>query len=164
MNLRDEVIGDEEEIHALTRLAFEGHPMSNGNEPYIIDALRRDGDLTLSVVAFEKGGIVGHIAFSPVQLSGTSGQWFGLGPVSVRPDLQSTGIGTRLIEEGLERLRSSGATGCVLLGDPAYYNRFGFRSQDGLTYGDAPTRYVQSLSFGEEQAQGDIQYSPAFEE
>lgn len=162
MKIRDEVPGDEASIHELTKIAFAPVDMSDGSEPRIIDDLREIGDLTFSLVALVDEEIVGHVAFSPVTIADADGRWFGLGPISVRPDQQRTGIGRQLIEDGLERLRSLGATGCVLLGDPTYYERFGFRTHGNLTYGDVPTAYVQAISFGNERVKGEVRYSPAF--
>jgi putative acetyltransferase len=162
MRIRNEAPGDEAAIRALTEAAFAPVEMSDGSEPQIVDRLRLSGDLVLSLVAEENDGIVGHVAFSPVTVSDAEGQWFGLGPLSVHPDRQRAGIGRQLIEEGLERLQSLGAAGCVLLGDPDYYGRFGFASPGDLTYGDVPTRYVQALSFDDKRARGEVRYSSAF--
>ncbi|WP_206615514.1 GNAT family N-acetyltransferase [Solirhodobacter olei] len=147
----------------MTKVAFAPVEWSDGSEPQIVDRLRLNGNLTVSLVAVEDDQIVGHVAFSPVTVSDADGRWFGLGPISVHPDLQRVGIGRLLIEEGLERLRSLGCAGCIVLGDPAYYGRFGFSSPGDLTYGDAPTRYLQALSFEDKRASGNVQYSSAFE-
>lgn len=85
----------------------------------IVDALRAAKALTLSLVAEEDGQVLGHVAFSPVQIGGEDKGWYGLGPVSVSPDRQGEGIGGKLIREGLALLRAAGAKGCVLLGIPA---------------------------------------------
>ncbi len=163
MIIRDETPGDEATIHELTKVAFAPVEMSDGSEPNIIDALRRNGDLVVSLVALDCEEIIGHVAFSPVTVSEGGGQWFGLGPISVRPNRQKSGVGRQLVEDGLERLQSLGAAGCVLLGDPDYYGRFGFQSHGDLAYGNVPMEYVQSLSFGSERAKGEVRYSSAFE-
>ena len=162
MKIRDEIPGDEATIHELTKIAFAAVEMSDGSEPRIVDGLRKNGDLTLSLVALSDDQIVGHIAFSPVEISEASGQWYGLGPVSVHPEHQRAGIGRQLIATGLERLRSLNAAGCVLLGDPGYYSRFGFVSPGDLTFGEVPTKYVQALAFGPEPARGEVRYTSAF--
>ncbi len=162
MKLRDEIPGDETAIHELTKIAFALIEMSDGSEPLIIDRLRKNGDLALSLVVLDDDQIVGHIAFSPVTVSESSGVWFGLGPVSVNPEQQRAGVGRQLIETGLQRLRSLDAAGCVLLGDPAYYRRFGFSSSGDLTFGEVPMEYVQALAFGPEQAKGEVKYASAF--
>ena len=96
------------------------------SEAQIVEELRRDGALTLSLVGEADGEIVAHVAFSQVRIGEVQTGWYGLGPVSVRPDLQNRGFGSALIREGLSRLRALGANGCVLLGYPPYYARFGF--------------------------------------
>lgn len=161
--LRREQRGDEAAIHALTVSAFKPMSFSDGMEAPIIDDLRRDGDLTLSIVALVADDLVGHFAFSPVTIDEKPGHWFGLGPVSVRPDLQGVGIGAALIEAGLSILRARGASGCVLTGDPQYYRRFGFRSVGRLTYRSVPPSFVQVLPFKDEDAVGSLAFSPAFE-
>src|SRR5690606_20299677 len=115
-------------VGALTAAAFAGVPYASGTEPAIIAALRAAGALRLSLVAAEGQELLGHVAFSPVIIGGRDRGWLGLGPLSVRPDRQRRGIGSALVRTGLERLRRDGAGGCVLLGDPAYYRRFGFRA------------------------------------
>jgi putative acetyltransferase len=149
-------------IRALKDAAFRNAPHSSGTEAAIIDALRDAGVLTLSLVAKSEGHIVGHVAFSPVTINGKSGGWFGLGPVSVEPARQRRGIGQALILDGLERLKASGAQGCVLLGDPAYYQRFGFVSDPRLRYGDVPPEYFQRLSFTGVAPSGEVAYHPGF--
>jgi putative acetyltransferase len=79
---------------------------------------------------------------SPVAVSEGSLDWYGLGPISVLPDLQKQGIGKCLMHGGLSSLKSLGAKGCVLVGDPGYYERFGFRSLPGLLVDGVPPQYV----------------------
>ena len=163
IELRDERPGDEDAIRAMTDAAFDGMPFSQGDEGAIVDRLRRAGALAVSLVALEDGVPVGHAAFSPVTIEGEGGRWLGLGPLSVRPGHQRRGIGLALLNEGLNRLRAGGATGCVLVGDPGYYGRFGFRTHPGLTYSDVPQRYVQALQFGTPRAvAGAIHFHPSF--
>ncbi len=162
MEISTESPGHVDAIRSLTTAAFEHAEHSSRTEAAIIDALRRAGALSLSLVAIDDGAIVGHVAFSPVKIDCREGQWFGLGPVSVRPDRQGEGIGSALIGRGLELLRSSGAEGCVVLGEPAYYGRFGFSGGDGLRYPDAPAPYFQWTSFAGAPVSGTVSYHPAF--
>jgi len=155
--------GDADTIRALTRTAFEAMAFSNQTEAGIIDALRDDGSLTLSLVAAIENEIVGHVAFSQVTIDGAHKGWFGLGPISVWPARQRMGIGQALIREGLRQLEQEGASGCVLLGDPAYYGRFGFTCDPDLRYGDAPAKYFQRLVFIPPAAKGEVEYHPAFD-
>ncbi len=163
MIIRAEAPGDAAAIRAVTTAAFRDMAHSSRTEAAIIDALRGAGALTLSLVAVDDGEPVGHVAFSPVTIGGRDVGWFGLGPVAVRPDRQGRGIGGALIREGLERLIARGAGGCVLLGEPEYYSRFGFEADAGLVLADVPPEYFQALSFGPEIPEGIVRYHPAFE-
>ena len=138
-------------------------PYSNGSEAPIIDQLRNDRDLTLSLVAEHENQIIGHIAFSPVTINGDNRGWFGLGPVSVDPGFQKQGVGSQLINMGLSKIKQKGTPGCVLIGNPAYYHRFGFQSDGNLIYGEVPLPIVQWLSFGNETPNGVLKYASAFE-
>ncbi|MEH6525085.1 MAG: N-acetyltransferase [Sneathiella sp.] len=162
MQIRNEEPADLDAIARLTCAAFEAVPYSDGSEPAIIDRLRKNGDLFLSRVMEKEGEIVGHIAFSPVRVEGGAGQWFGLGPVSVAPAQQRLGIGSQLVRDGLGILKLQGATGCVLVGDPEYYRRFGFTNNGDLSYEDLPSEFVQWLSFDGTVPKGGIIYSSAF--
>ena len=162
IEIRSERAEDAPQIAAVTTAAFAGEPHSSGTEAAIVAGLRVAGALTVSLVAEDAGELLGHVAFSPVTIDGRSAGWFGLGPVSVRPDRQSVGVGRALIEAGLAELRAQGAKGCVVLGDPAYYGRFGFSCDPTLRYADAPAEYFQRLSFGAETPTGKVDYHPAF--
>ncbi|WP_298378554.1 N-acetyltransferase [uncultured Bradyrhizobium sp.] len=164
MQIRDERDEDAAGISRITAAAFATAPHSNGTEARVVEALRQAGALTVSLLATSADGcIVGHVAFSPVQIAGVAGRWYGLGPISVAPDLQRQGIGGALIREGLARLAELNADGCVLLGDPAYYSRFGFVSDPALTYGGEPSRYFQRLLLRGKVPKGDVRYHPAFD-
>ena len=140
----------------MTRAAFAGAGHGSGGEAAIVAGLRAAGALAVSLVAEAEGRILGHAAFSPITISGHPGRWFGLGPVSVLPERQRTGIGTALIEEGLARLAASGAKGCVVLGDPAYYRRFGFACDPALRYSAAPAEYFQSIVIAGHRPKGEV--------
>jgi putative acetyltransferase len=155
--------GDAEAIHLLTDAAFRDAPHSGGTEARIVDALRTAGALTLSVVALESGELLGHAAFSPVSIKGAAGAWYGLGPVSVRPDAQRRVIGTAVILDGLNRLEAMAAAGCVVLGNPGYYGRFGFESDPDLSYGVVLPGYFQRRVFAGPAAKGQVHYHPAFD-
>ena len=161
MEIRDETPADIEAIRAITKAAFADMPDSSQTEAEIIDGLRATGAVRLSLVAVSGGDIVGNVVFSDVTIDGMAG-WVGLGPVSVKPGLQRGGIGSALIRAGLDRMRATGATGCVLVGDSGYYSRFGFRTVPGLGYDGVPDEYVMALPFGVALPQGVITYHPAF--
>ena len=161
--IRDERADDAPVIAALTTRAFAAAEHASGTEAAIVDALRVAGALTVSLVAVEDGAIVGHVALSPVRIDGAAGGWFGLGPLSVDPARQRHGIGAGLVEAALARLRAAGAAGCMLLGEPAYYRRFGFVSDPALRYGDEASPYFQNLPLAGPPACGQVSYHPAFD-
>lgn len=162
MIIRSEKESDLEIIFDITKDAFENHPYSRHTEQFVINALRNENALTISLVAEIEGKVVGHIAFSPVSISDGSVDWYALGPVSVQPKFQRQGIGQALIREGLARLKASGVQGCVLVGEPAYYNRFGFKNFSDLTMEGVPQQYVLALPFAERMASGVITHHHAF--
>jgi putative acetyltransferase len=163
IEMRPEGPVDVDVIRKLTSAAFRDRPYSSGTEAAIIDALRQARALTMSLVAVQDGAVAGHVAFSPVTINGAAIGWYGLGPVSVWPDRQRKGIGQALIRDGLDRLRRMDAQGCVLLGDPGYYGRFGFVSDPGLRYGAAPPGYFQRLAFGPAVPEGEVAFHPGFD-
>jgi putative acetyltransferase len=162
MIIRPEHPHDIAAIAAVTAAAFARVAHSDQSEPALIVRLRAAGALHLSLVAEASAGIVGHIAFSRVLIDGQDLGWFGLGPVSVLPDVQGQGIGGKLIRDGLSRLAAEGAAGCVLLGNPAYYQRFGFRNHEGLRYPGPPSVYFQALALAGHVPEAIVTYHPAF--
>jgi putative acetyltransferase len=162
MVIREEQPSDITAIFNLTKAAFEHHRFGDHTEQFVTDALRTANALTISLVAEVREQVVGHVAFSPVSVSGGNRNWYGLGPIAVLPELQKQGIGMSLIQEGLLRLKSLGAEGCVLLGNPAYYERFGFRNTPDLVLEGVPQIYFLALPFGEREAHGTVSYHDAF--
>ncbi len=142
--------------------AFRTAPFSNQTESAIVDRLRSSDAMSLSLVALKSEEVVGHVAFSPVTIAGHNLDWYGLGPVAVRPDRQGRGIGQSLIRSGLERLQAQGAAGCVLVGAPEYYGRFGFKVYPQLTLAGLPPEYFLALPFGAGIPNGPVQYHGAF--
>jgi putative acetyltransferase len=162
MIIRNERESDVEVISDVTKAAFENHPISNHTEQFIVNALRAAKALTVSMVAEVGGKVVGHIAFSPVTIADGSQNWYGLGPISVLPEYQKQGIGKSLMHEGLSRLKALGAQGCVLVGDPDYYERFGFRSLPELIHDGVPPENLLALPFGGNKAQGVVVFHQGF--
>jgi len=161
--IRSEAPQDIDAIREINVAAFRDHPYSHQTEHLIVEALRADGALAISLVAVRDGRPVGHIAFSEAVV-GESGQgWFLLGPVAVLPALQRQGIGSALVSAGLDELRVRGASGCVLVGDPGFYGRFGIRSYPGLTYEGVPDENVLCLPFGSAAPVGSVCAHGAFE-
>lgn len=163
LHIRHERPQDISTITALTAAAFASQEHSSHTEQFIVNALRRSQQLTISLVAVLDEDIVGHVAASPVTISSGAQGWFGIGPISVWPDRQGQGIGSALMQAALAELQQLGATGCVVLGEPGYYSRFGFAVHPGLKLPDVPPEYFQALSFGPALPQGTVQYHAAFE-
>lgn len=163
MRIRSETPADFDVIHELTQTAFSPMPYSDGTEANIIRSLRAAEDLTISLVAEEDGAILGHVAFSPVSIDGVDGDWFGLGPIAVRPGRQRQGIGRALIERGLELLRQRGAAGCALIGSPDVYGRVGFANNGELDYAGVDRKYVHWIAFEGPAPRGTLVFAPAFE-
>ena len=162
MIIRHENESDTQAITDITIEAFENHPYSNHTEQFIITALRSARALAVSLVAEIEGEVVGHIAFSPVTISGQACDWYGLGPISVLPAYQKQGIGKALVHEGLRLLKASGAKGCALVGDPNYYQRFGFRNLPNLTLEGVPPENFLVLPFTDNDAHGSVVFHDAF--
>lgn len=116
ISIRAETPGDIDAIARLTEAAFRNETHSSHTEQYIVDALRRAGALTLSLVAEANGQVIGHIAASPVTIDGEAGDWYGLAPLSVAPGRQRQGLGSQLVRRLLTELRLLPAGGCVVLG------------------------------------------------
>jgi putative acetyltransferase len=143
--IRLETPSDEDSIEQITRRAFLTHPYSHQTEQFIIRALRAAHALSVSLVAEDAGRVVGHIAFSPVTISDGAHGWYGVGSVSVEPEWQRRGVGRALIERGLAELRKLGANGCALVGEPAFYTRFGFSNNPALVLEGVPQEFFLSL-------------------
>lgn len=159
--VRDEQESDVIAISALIREAFARVSESNGKEHFIVEALREEAALTVSLVAVCANRVVGHVAFSPVAVEGGDG-WYGLGPVAVSPDCQNQGVGTQLIHEGLKRLKDCDAQACVVLGEPAFYDRFGFETRSDVILEGVPPSYFQVLKLSETEARGPVRYHDVF--
>jgi len=162
MIVRPEATRDFAAIQTINIDAFADHPFSQQTEHLIVNALRDAGALTISLVAEDEGQVVGHIAFSPALIHGEDLRWFTLGPIAISPTRQRQGIGSRLIEAGIEALRQLGANGCLLVGDPAYYLRFGFRHSQSLSAHEVPPEYFMCLPLAGEIPHGAVTHHPAF--
>lgn len=166
MKIRAENNSDITEIETLVYRAFENHPHhelgAKPTEHLIVNKLRDEKVLLLSLVCEDQTGIIGHIAFSPILINGEETAWYGLGPVSVMPERQSEGIGGALIREGLAQLKTQGVEGVVLLGEPKYYGRFGFESQPNLTFPGVPSAYFLALPLANNIPTGEVAYHSAF--
>ncbi len=160
--VRKENTSDIESIETVTIEAFLDAPHTDHAEQFIVRSLRESESLTISLVAEAHGKIIGHVAVSPVTISDGAKGWFGLGPICVLPDHQRSGIGSKLMSSALDKLQHIGASGCVLLGDPAYYSRFGFKPESNLALPGVPAEYFQALSFTDSLPRGQVTYHDAF--
>jgi putative acetyltransferase len=140
-------------------------------EARLVDLLRAGEHLLVSLVALADGQIVGHIAFSPIEVGETSAEGLGVGvaPVAVHPSFERQGIGSRLISEGLAVCERAGYGFVVVLGAPEFYRRFGFIPADqrslGNEYGANEEFMVLELRKGTIPENGGVvKYGPEFSE
>ena len=165
--IRPEQPDDRAVIHHVHTVAF-----GRANEADLVEALRQAGALTISLVAVKEDRIVGHIAFSPVQITSdtTTRAAIGLGPMAVLPVCQRQGIGSQLVEAGLAACCQTDYRIVVVLGHPTYYPRFGFTpaASYGIAWEHAAPEaafMVKALKAGAlAQTQGVVTYRPEFNE
>lgn len=162
MRIRPEVPADAEPISSLIERAFAPERHSSHTEQFIVQGLRSAGVLSISLVAEREGIVIGHIAFSPVSISNSAPHWYGLGPLAVRPENQRQGVGCALVRAGIDKLLHLRASGCVVLGDPAYYGRFGFQAVPSLVYPGPPPEFFMAQEFSGSMPQGEVAYHAAF--
>ncbi len=162
LTIRKETEGDVEAITNVTIAAFKSLEISSHTEQFIIKTLRSSHALSVSLVAEMNKRVIGHIAFSPVDISDGTQSWYGLGPVSVLPEFQRQGVGKALIEEGLTQLKRMHARGCCLVGHPDYYKKFGFNNITGLTCEEVPEEVFFAMSFDDIMPQGVVTFHDAF--
>lgn len=125
--IREETVGDAEAIRSVNRAAFGGEV-----EARLVDLLRENGDVLVSLISFDGASIDGHILFSRVRVltnAGTTTIAAALAPMAVVPGRQRQGIGSELVRRGLEECRLRGIPFVVVLGHPEYYPRFGFSAE-----------------------------------
>ena len=160
--IRNETPEDYAVISDVTAQSFRPLGFDTLNEPFVIEALRAAGALTISLVAEIDHHVIGHIAFSPATISEGTPGWYALGPVSVLPEYQRQGIGRALIWAGLERLKSMGARGCCLVGHPEYYGKVGFIHPNGFSYEGVPQELFFAISFDGQYPQGTVAFHEGF--
>ncbi|MBY8821569.1 GNAT family N-acetyltransferase [Sphingomonas colocasiae] len=157
MLIRDEDPADVPAISDVVEHAF-GQP----SEARLVERLRADGDAAISLVAVVDGAVAGHVLLSPMSAPFRA---LGLAPVSVSPAYQRTGIGRALIDAAIDRARVEEWDAIFVLGDPAYYGRFGFRADLATGFASpyaGPYLMVLPLAAALPVAEGVIDYAPAF--
>lgn len=164
IEIRAEAEGDKAAVFEINAAAFETQ-----SEAKLVDTLRDSAEPFVSLVAVDGDEIVGHIMFTPVTLESNDDlKLMGLAPMAVSPSRQRSGIGSELVNAGLERCRDLGIGAVVVLGHAEYYPRFGFRpaSAWGIrSEYDVPDDVFMliELSFGYLQGyNGTIRYNAAF--
>jgi len=120
ITIRVERPGDVDAVREVNRQAF-----AQDDEGRLVDTLRENGAVLLSLVAVLDEAVVGHILFSPATAGGLDGA--ALAPMAVAPADQRKGIGSQLVTHGLDALRERGCPFVVVIGYPEFYPRFGFR-------------------------------------
>ncbi|HEU0113267.1 MAG TPA: N-acetyltransferase [Thermomicrobiales bacterium] len=168
MHIRESRQDDFAAIHYVHNQAFD-----RPDEARLVAKLQASGAATVSLVAVVDGQVVGHILFSPVEIvmegDAKPMRAAGLAPLAVLPAWQRRGIGSQLARQGLAACRDAGFDGVVVLGDPAFYGRFGFRraSEFGLgnQYGvDDEFMAIGLRSGALAGVAGVVQYLPEFSE
>lgn len=158
--IRPEEPKDREAIRALLVGAFASRVEAN-----LVDALRDAGDIVLSLVAERTGEIRGHILFSRliVQNADDAFSAVSLAPLAVHPDHQGEGIGTALVDDAHLRLERLGERLAVVLGDPAYYGRFGYTHERAEGFESAyQGAGLQALAWANAPHSGRLDYARAF--
>ena len=123
LTIRETKKADRKAVLALIEAAF-GQP----DEATLVQKMWDEDAIALDLTAEENGSVVGHCAFSIVTADpALEGAALGMAPVSVAPSRQRSGIGSALVETGLDICKTRGASLVVVLGEPAYYSRFGFK-------------------------------------
>ncbi len=164
MLVRAEKECDRESVRTVNLLAFE-----TPSEADLVDALRQQVQTIVSLVAEEDGEVLGHIMFSPISLSGHPNlKVMGLAPMAVAPTHQNKGIGSALVQAGLDQCRQLDFVAVVVLGHPEYYPRFGFSSASlfGIdSEYDVPDEVFMAMELQEDTLSGKtgkVRYAPAF--
>jgi putative acetyltransferase len=156
MIVRIETENDWDAIREVHRLAF-----GRFSEANLVDDLRQSGDGLISLVAEQDQGIIGHVLFSKLEAPMKAP---GLAPVAVHPSFQKQGVGSALIREGLHQAKEAGWTFIFVLGDSAYYQRFGFRVETAKGYSSPYSGdHFMAVSFGDIPKTGRIVYPKPFD-
>ena len=143
----------------------EEHAFGQQAEAGLVDALVDGGDAVVELVAEEEGQVVGHILFSRlfVEDGGKTFPAVALAPLAVEPTFHGSGIGGALIREAHIRLRDAGEKLSLVVGEPAYYSRFGYTHARAEKFdSDYQCEALQALAWGEAPEKGRLVYASAF--
>lgn len=144
----------------------EEHAFGQQTEAGLVDALVESGAAVLELVAEEDGQVVGHVLFSRLYVDSGATKFpaVALAPLAVEPSFHGTGIGGALIREAHLRLRQAGEQLSIVLGEPAYYGRFGYaHGQAGKFQSDYQCEALQAIAWGEVPETGRLVYAAAFQ-
>ena len=164
MEIRAEAPGDADAVVAVLTAAFRGP-----DEAALVRMLHADGSVVASLVAVVAGDLVGHVLFSRLTIRTATAALSGvaLAPLAVLPAFERRGIGAALVREGLRRLVDLGEAVVIVLGEPAYYTRFGFSSERALRlrsrYSGPAFMALELAPRALEGVAGDVVYPPAFD-
>lgn len=145
--------------------AVEQHAFGQDTEAGLVDALVDGNDVVLELVAEDEGQVVGHILFSRlyVQNGGGLTPAVALAPLAVEPSFHGTGIGGALIREAHVRLKAAGETLSIVLGDPAYYGRFGYVHARAAGFeSEYQCAALQALAWDDAPYEGRLAYAAPF--
>ncbi len=145
--IRQESAADHAAIHNLITQAFKDSEYGLNGEALLVETLRKSGGLSLSIVAEVDSQIVGHIAFSPLTMQPEMKNWYCLAPLAVATAFRRQSIAKQLMKAGLAGLKKRGAQGCVVVGEPLYYQPLGFTHSPLITLADVPDEYLLQQSF-----------------
>lgn len=168
IKIRQECATDICEVASLIEEAFKNEPHSDHREQFLVERLRETEAFIpeLSLVAFLENKIVGHILLTKIKISDSIS--LALAPVSVLPEYQGNGIGSKLITEAHNKARELGYQSVVLLGHKDYYPRFGYEVAE--TFGiklpfDVPSECVMAIELTPnalKEVSGIVEYHPTF--
>lgn len=145
MIIRQATSADYDRIHELVETAFQTAKVSDGTEQDFVLELRKGKYIPeLELVAEENGRLIGHVLLTGTAIrdGSTSTETLLLAPLCVALERRNEGIGAALTREALGKAKTRGHVSVVLIGDPAYYGRFGFRAVPAITYPGVPAQYT----------------------
>jgi putative acetyltransferase len=162
--IRQEHPEDFADIRDVTQRAFTPMPFYDGHDQDLPERFRKAGELQLSLVAVLEDKVVGHVALTKATHESQEQGWFALGPIAVEPEWQRKGIGTALIAQARNWLQSQKAKGCILMGDPGYYTRHGFKVMPDHCPVGEPSEYFMALQLDGPVPKGRFAFSRLFYE